>query len=74
MRLAKTFSLESVFKRSAQIEILAEVFNITNKANFGQNYQDLEFDSSGNPNPTFRQPINIISPPRTAQFGFRFTF
>jgi Carboxypeptidase regulatory-like domain len=74
MRFAKIFSLERLFNRSAQIEILGEIFNITNKTNFGQNYQDLEFDSSGNPNPTFRQPINIISPPRTAQFGFRFTF
>jgi Carboxypeptidase regulatory-like domain len=78
MRFAKIFSLESLFKRDAKIELLAEVFNITNKANYGQNYQDLEFLGTPGPvptpNPTFRQPINIISPPRTAQFGFRFTF
>ena len=68
MRFAKTFSLERVFKRSAEIEILGEVFNLTNKANFGQNF----FDDVTSAN--FRKPINIITPPRTGQFGFRFRF
>ncbi len=69
MRFAKTFSLEKLIKHSAQIELLGEVFNLTNRANFGQNFFDNEDDKN-----TFRKPINIITPPRTGQFGFRFTF
>jgi hypothetical protein len=69
MRFAKSLSLEGLLKRSAQIELLGEVFNITNRANFGQNF----FDNVADPS-TFGKPINIITPPRTGQFGFRFTF
>jgi len=36
--------------------------------NFGQNYFDDVTSAS------FRKPINIITPPRTGQFGFRFRF
>lgn len=68
MRLAKSFSLEKLLKHSGQIQLLGEVFNITNKANFGQNF----FDNISSP--SFGRPINIITAPRTAQFGARFTF
>ncbi len=67
MRLSKTISLERVY-RHTQLEILAEVFNITNKANFGQNFND-NVNSAA-----FGKPINIIAPPRTGQLGIRLTF
>jgi hypothetical protein len=50
------------------LELLFEVFNLTNKANYGQNYNDNE----GSPN--FKKPINIITPPLQGQLGVRFRF
>jgi hypothetical protein len=69
MRFAKTFSLEKVLGHNAQIELLGEVFNLTNRANFGQNFFD-NVDDLG----TFGKPISSLTAPRTGQFGFRFTF
>ena len=67
-RIAKTFSLER-FLRHGEIETLFEVFNLTNKANFGANYFDAVTDPA-----RFGRPINIITPPRTGQFGVKFNF
>jgi carboxypeptidase family protein len=75
-RIAKIFKFERV--RNSELELLFEVFNLTNKANFGQNYNDDEFLQTPTgglvPNPTFRKPINIITPPLQGQFGVRFHF
>jgi hypothetical protein len=66
-RVAKIFRFERLSPH-AQLEGLFEVFNLTNKANFGQNFND-------NVNsPNFRKPINIITPPLQGQFGVRFRF
>jgi hypothetical protein len=65
-RIAKIFQFERL--ANSQLELLFEVFNLTNKANYGQNYNDNE----GSPN--FKKPINIITPPLQGQFGARFRF
>ena len=67
MRIAKIFQFEKLSKNS-QLELLFEVFNLTNKANFGQNYNDNVTSAN------FRKPINIITPPLQGQFGVRFHF
>jgi hypothetical protein len=67
MRILKGISLRKL-SETARLEGLFEVFNLTNHANYGQNY----FDASDQPN--FGQPIAIITPPRTAQLGARFVF
>ncbi len=68
LRISRVFPLEKLSPH-AQIEGLFEVFNLTNQANFGQNF----FDDVDDP-ARFGTPINIITPPRTAQFGVRFRF
>lgn len=67
MRIAKMFQLEKLAHNS-QLELLFEVFNLTNRANFGQNFND------NVSSPNFRKPINIITPPLQGQFGVRFHF
>ncbi len=67
MRIAKIIRFERLSPH-AQLEGLFEVFNLTNKANFGQNFND-NVNSSN-----FRKPINIITPPLQGQFGVRFQF
>lgn len=67
-RVSKTFGLEK-FLAHGQLETLFEVFNVTDKHNFGANY----FDDVTDPL-RFKRPINIITPPRTGQFGIRFSF
>lgn len=66
-RIAKIFKFEKL-SRNSELELLFEVFNLTNKANYGQNYND----NMGSAN--FRKPINIITPPLQGQFGVRFHF
>lgn len=68
IRVSKLFRLEKYWS-DAQFEVLFEVFNLTNAANFGQNF----FDNVDDP-VRFGKPINIITPPRTAQFGIKFRF
>lgn len=68
IRVAKVFSLEQL-SSGAQIEGLFEVYNLSNAANFGQNF----FDDLGDP-ARFGTPINIITPPRTIQLGVKFRF
>jgi hypothetical protein len=67
IRLLKGIRLGRISDR-ARLEGLFEVFNLTNHSNYGQNY----FDAIDQPN--FGKPINIITPPRTAQLGVRFSF
>jgi hypothetical protein len=71
-RIAKIFRFESF--HNSELELLFEVFNLTNKANYGQNYNDAVTLKPGVPNPNFRQPLNIITPPLQGQFGARFHF
>ena len=66
-RIAKIFKFEKLGKNS-ELELLFEVFNLTNKANYGQNYNDNITSAN------FRKPFNIITPPRQGQFGVRFHF
>jgi len=66
-RIAKIFRFEKLGKNS-ELELLFEVFNLTNKANYGQNYNDNMASAN------FRKPINIITPPLQGQFGARFHF
>jgi hypothetical protein len=66
-RIAKIFRFEKLGKNS-ELELLFEVFNLTNKANYGQNYNDNMASAN------FRKPINIITPPLQGQFGVRFHF
>jgi hypothetical protein len=67
IRMLKGIRLGRISDR-ARLEGLFEVFNLTNHSNYGQNY----FDAIDQPN--FGKPINIITPPRTAQLGVRFSF
>ncbi len=53
----------------ALLELMFEVFNIFDAANFGQNL----FDNVDDPE-RFGTAINIITPPRTAQIGVRLQF
>ena len=76
IRISKIFKFEQLSPQ-AQLEGLFEVFNLANKANFGQNFNDdmnLQSGTTLVPNPSFRKPINIITPPRQGQFGVRFRF
>ena len=68
LRATKIFRVPSLTP-SSQVEVLFEVFNITNVTNYGNNY----FDNVDDP-ARFGQPINIITPPREAQIGLRFRF
>ena len=67
MRIAKIFRFERLSPQ-ARLEGLFEVFNVTNKANYGQNYND------NVTSPNFRKPLNIITPPLQGQFGVKFRF
>jgi hypothetical protein len=68
LRASKVIRVPRVNTRS-QLELMFEVFNLTNATNYGNNY----FDNVDDP-ARFKTPINIITPPRTAQLGVRFRF
>jgi hypothetical protein len=70
MRILKSL----VIKERMRFEGLFEVFNITNHANYGQNYFDAIDAPPVNGKSQFGTPINIITPPRTAQLGVKFHF
>jgi hypothetical protein len=55
--------------REPRLELMFEVFNLFNAANFGQNI----FDNVDDPK-RLSTPINIITPPRTALIGVRVQF
>ena len=56
-------------REQARLELMYEVFNLFDAANFGQNV----FDNLDDPE-RFATPINIITPARTAQIGVRQQF
>jgi hypothetical protein len=71
-RVSKTFKLGE----KAKVEALTQLFNLTNRANFGNNYDGNLANTA-----TFRQPLGFINPANTniprafgAEFGFRFSF
>lgn len=71
VRLAKTFK----FGEKYGLQVVAQAFNLTNRANYGNNFQG-DINSAD-----FRKPIDFINPtavntPRSVwgEFGFRFTF
>ena len=71
LRGAKTFT----FREKMNLQLLAEVFNLTNRANYGSNLNRITAaDGSIIPNSGFGQPIALYTPPRQAQFGVRFSF
>jgi len=70
-RVSKTIKI----KEKMKVEALAQLFNMTNRANFGNNYSGNLASSS------FQKPIGYINPsssliPRAfaAEFGFKFNF
>jgi hypothetical protein len=65
VRLSKLLQLGG----TARLELMFEVFNLFDAANLGQNI----FDNVEDPE-RFGTPINIITPPRTAQIGVRLQF
>jgi len=70
LRATKFFNIGS---ESRKVGVFAEVFNVLNRANFGENYQGNSLS------PLFRQPIGYIAGgqgtyPRTLQLGARFVF
>ena len=71
-RLAKSFK----FGERANVQIIAEAFNLTNRANYGNN-----FGKSIGSQATFDHPVGFISPSSTiipratwGEMGARFTF
>ena len=72
MRLAKNFK----FRERYNLQIVAQAFNLTNRANYGNNFGR----NIGDPT-TFGHPTGFINPSSTttprslwSEFGFRFTF
>jgi outer membrane receptor protein involved in Fe transport len=71
-RLGKTFK----FGETANVQLIAEAFNLTNRANYGNSFGNSIADSTH-----FDKPVNFISPssviiPRATwgELGFKFTF
>jgi hypothetical protein len=71
-RLAKTFK----FGDRANVQLIAEAFNLTNRANYGNN-----FGHSIGSSTTFGHPVGFIAPSSTiiprstwGELGFRFNF
>jgi len=72
MRLAKNFK----FRERYNLQIVAQAFNLTNRANYGNDFGNSIADPS-----TFGHPVGFINPTSTVnarsvwgEFGFRFTF
>ena len=70
LRATKFFNIGS---QSRKVGVFAEVFNVLNRANIGENYQGNSLS------PLFGQPIGYIAGgqgtyPRTLQLGARFAF
>ncbi|MFQ5740019.1 MAG: carboxypeptidase regulatory-like domain-containing protein [Acidobacteriota bacterium] len=68
LRVSKLFPFSSA-SDEFRFEAFIEVFNLFNTTNFGNNI----FSNLDDPE-RFGTPINIITPPRTAQIGLRLTF
>jgi hypothetical protein len=77
-RISKTIKLGE----RQRLELLTQLFNLTNRANFGNNFDGNVNDFSANPaKNTFQQPVGYINPSSTviprafsAEFGFRYSF
>jgi hypothetical protein len=70
LRLSREFPIRG----RAKVEVLAEIFNLTNRENvvsLNGNFGAGTYPT--NPSPTFRQ-ITAVADPRSAQLGLRFTF
>ena len=72
MRLAKNFK----FRERYNLQIVAQAFNLTNRANYGN-----DFGNNISHLSTFGHPVGFINPSSTitpralwGEFGFRFTF
>jgi hypothetical protein len=72
-RISRVFK----FKERSRLEIMTQLYNLTNRANFGNNFDG----NLGDFSTTFQQPIGYINPSSTtiprafsAEFGARFTF
>ena len=72
-RVSKTIKLGE----KSRLELLTQLFNLTNRANFGNNFDG----NLNNFSTSFRQPVGYINPSSTviprafgAEFGFRFSF
>ena len=81
LRGGPTFELDArgakkfTFREKMSLQLLAEVFNLTNRANYGSNVNRITApDGSIIPNSGFGQPIGLYTPPRQLQIGARFTF
>ena len=67
LRVTKRFSLA----HGSRLEAFVEIFNLFNKANFGERYQGNALSAA------FKQPIALMTDTgyaRQAQIGGRFTF
>jgi hypothetical protein len=71
-RLAKNFKI----RERANVQVIAEAFNLTNRANYGNNFGNSIASAS-----TFNHPVGFIGPssviiPRATwgELGARFTF
>jgi hypothetical protein len=77
-RISKTFQ----FGEKARLELMTQLFNLTNRANYGGDYDGNLNDFNSNPAlNTFQKPAGYINPSSTtiprafaAEFGFRFSF
>ncbi|PWT81083.1 MAG: hypothetical protein C5B44_04345 [Acidobacteria bacterium] len=76
VRVTKNFKI----KERANLQAIFQVFDLTNRANFGNNFDGNIQDTLG-ANPTFGKPINFITPngvtlphSLSAEIGVRFTF
>jgi outer membrane receptor for ferrienterochelin and colicin len=74
LRAAKRFNTG----KGTIFELYADVFNVFNRTNYGfyVDHRQLIPTSTGNePNPNYEKPFgDTVTPPLTAQLGFRFTF
>lgn len=67
LRVTKRFSLV----RGARLEVFVEIFNLFDKANFGERFQGNALSTA------FKRPIALMTDTgyaRQAQIGARFTF
>jgi hypothetical protein len=63
------------FGDKANLQLIAEAFNLTNRANYGNNYQNSITSSHFNHPVGFLGPSSVIIPRATwGEMGFRFTF
>ena len=71
------------FGERLKVQIVAQAFNLTNRANYGNNFgNDISSSApAGAPTPTFGHPTGFINPTSTftprsiwSEFGVRFTF